>query len=163
MTLDLGFFVTKYAEWISHTTPDIRTGKPGLVCTSTFQSVGGQSLGDPLIEYYRLLLWTASLLYLAMNWEIRPQDVSAHETALLKMKKLINACGNKVVRLLDELCHPGAIHRMPPSLRKQLFLVVVGVGLSATYMVKESQNFSVSAQFEVEKYTVTKPSNTSIT
>lgn len=143
-TINLDFLATEYADWISHNIPGIPTSKLGLLCTSTFQSIAGYGLGDSFVKNFRLLLLTTSLLYIAMNREIYPQDVPVHETALRNLRKLINASGKKVVLRLDELCHPGAINNMAISLQKQLFLVIIGVCLSATYLIKESQRFTVS-------------------
>jgi hypothetical protein len=158
-TINLDFLAT---DWISHTTPGMPTSKLGLLCTPAFQSVAGGGLGDSFVKNFRLLLWTTSLLYIAINGEVHPQDALAHETALRNLKRLINACGKRVVLRLDELCHPGAINNMPGSLQKQLFLVIIGVCLSATYMIKESQKFLVCLHLELGKCTVSQSSNANI-
>ncbi|PMD15912.1 hypothetical protein NA56DRAFT_663425 [Hyaloscypha hepaticicola] len=111
--INLDFLAAEYANWISHTTPSMPTSKLGLLCTPAFQSVAGGGLGDSFVKNFRLLLWITSLLYIAMNGEVDPQDAPAHEAALRNLKKLINACGKRVVLRLDELCHPGAINNMP--------------------------------------------------
>jgi hypothetical protein len=150
-TINLDFLATEYADWISHTTQGMPTSKLGLLCTPAFQSVAGGGLGDSFVKNFRLLLWTTSLLYIAMNGEVDPQDAPAHEAALRNLKKLINACGKRVVLHLDVLCHPGAINNMPVSLQKQLFLVIIGLCLSATYMVKASQRFLIYLHLELKK------------
>jgi hypothetical protein len=142
-TINLDFLAIEYAHWISHTTPGMPTSKLGLLCTPAFQSAAGCGLGDSFVKNFRLLLWTTSLLYMAMNG-----DAPAHETALRNLKKLINAYGKRVVLRLDELCHPSSINNMPVSLQKQLFLVIIGVCLSATYMGEESQKFLVCLHFD---------------
>jgi len=142
-TLNLDFLAANYANWISHATSDIPTSKLGLLCTSDFQSIAGHGLGDDFVKDFRFLLWTTSLFYTAMTGTAHPKDEPAYTTALCNLEMSIVSCGNRVVRYLDRLCHPGVIKNMPPAQCKQLFLVVIGMCLCASYMIERSERVTV--------------------
>lgn len=143
-TLDLDFLAADYAGWISHATSSIPTSKLGLLCTSDFQSIAGHGLGDDFVKDFRFLLGATSLFYTAMSRITHPKDETVYTTALCNLEKLIGSRGNRVVRRLDQLCHPGVIKNMPPAQCKLLFLVVIGMCLSASYMFEKSERVAVS-------------------
>lgn len=141
--LDLDFVTINYADWMSHDTSGIPTSKLGLLCTSGFQSIAGHGLGNEFIRSFRFLLWTTSLFYTATSKITGSNDGSAYATALCNLEELISCCGNRVVRRLDQYCHPGVINSMHPAQRKQLFLVIVGMCLSTSYMFEKIERLTV--------------------
>ena len=144
----------EYADWISHNAPSTPTSKLRFLCTSAFQSIAGYGLGHSFIKDFRLLLWITSLFYIAMNKEIFSQNTAAHETALKSLRRLINACGGRAVLRLDELCHPRTMNNMSVNLQIQLFLVIIGVCLSAAYRIKDGQRLWVCLRLEQGKPSV---------
>lgn len=85
---------------------------------------------DFSISDFRLLVWTTTLVYTARcNHHEDPRQIKA----LCNLKKFRNWCGENVVNALDGLCRPQSIKKLNIQQLKLLFLVVIGVCLSATY------------------------------
>jgi hypothetical protein len=129
--ITLDFLAQDFAAWIEHSNSGIATSKLGLLFTSDFQVTASGILEDLPIIDFRLLVWTTTLAYTARCHD--GEDYHWQIEVLCNLKKFRNRCGEKVVSKLDKLCRPLSIRRLTIQQRKLLFLVVIGVCLSATY------------------------------
>jgi hypothetical protein len=144
--LSIDVLATEYADWISNTN-DVSnqlTSKVGLLCSSMFQSIAGQGLGNDFVTEFRLLLWTTTLFYQTITVNKHISDTATHTAVLRNLVFIINTCGKSVVCRLNTLCLPGTINNMCRSDQKRLFLLILGICLSVTYLVEESDNYLVS-------------------
>src|ERR1700744_4899984 len=83
--LSLSDLATSYADWISdsNNASNQLTCKVGLLCSSMFQNVAGQGwLGDELVAYFRLLLWTTTHFYLQMRENEHISDIRTNTVVL---------------------------------------------------------------------------------
>jgi hypothetical protein len=143
-------FASGYADWISDTknTSNQLPSKVGLLCSSLFQSIAGEGLGDGFVREFRLLLWTTTIFYMTMRANKLFPDEISRIAVLRNLVSAINACGRKVVHHLDRLCLPGTIYNMRTSDQKKLFLLILGMCLSTTYLAEEIDNYLVSNTLE---------------
>lgn len=131
--ITIDFLAQDFAAWIARLNSGVAASKLGLLCISDFQVTAAGVLKDISINDFRLLVWTTTLVYTA-----RCRDGEEHHQqieALCNLKKFMNRCGENVVNELDRLCRPHSIQQLAPLQCKLLFLVVIGVCLSATYTI----------------------------
>jgi len=142
----LDLLAAGYADWILDTndTSNQLTSNVGLLCSSMFQSIAGQGLGNDFIKEFRLLLWTTTLFSLTMRANKHILNKMVHTIVSKNLVRIINACGKKVVHFLNGFCQPETINNMHRSDQKCLFLLILGICLSITYLIEESDNFLVS-------------------
>jgi hypothetical protein len=123
-----------FAHWISHSNLGLAYSKLGVLCSSNFQVIAGEILGDSFVKHFRLLIWTTTLAYTAHT--TNSCSTQRQNEALCKLKKLRDSYGDKVVQNLDRICRPQDIQKFSKIKRKLLFLVIVGVCLTATYTLE---------------------------
>lgn len=130
---NIDFLARDFANWISRSNSGIAASKLGLLCTRDFQVAASSILEDSFIKDVRLLIWTTTLAYTAQG--LGSKSSQQQNEALSNLKRFRNSRGDRVVRSLDRLCRPQNIQHSSPLQRKLLFLVILGVSLSATYTV----------------------------
>jgi hypothetical protein len=143
--LSLGDLAAGYADWISdgNNASNQLTCKVGILCSSMFQKVAGQWLGDEFVVYFRLLLWTTTHFYPRMREDKHISDIRTNPVVLKNLVLVINACGKKVVQRLNRLCLPARIKDMNGDDRKRLFLLLLGMCQSVSYLAEESEDYLV--------------------
>ena len=142
-TFSLDFLAADVANWITHAESGISTSKLSLLCASQFQEIADQSLGDAFIRDFRLLVWTTTLAHSAMNSGAPSELDLTCNLALSNLRILVHSYGERVVPHLENWCRPQSLRRLSIEQRKILFLIVIGMCLSATYTPMASEMSSV--------------------
>jgi hypothetical protein len=133
LEITLDFLARDFAAWISHSDSGVAASKLGLLCISDFQGIAAGVLKDFSVSDFRLLVWTTILVYTARYRD--GEDDHGQIEALCNLKKFRNWCGENVINKLDRLCRPQSLQQLTTLQCKLLFLVVIGVCLSATYSI----------------------------
>ena len=126
-----------------HAESGISTSKLSLLCASQFQEIAGQSLGDAFIRDFRLLVWTTTLAHSAMNSGALSEADPTYNLALSNLRILVHLYGGRVVPHLENWCRPQSLRKLSIEQHKLLFLIVIGMCLSATYTPMANEMSSV--------------------
>jgi hypothetical protein len=137
--LSLEFLATDIANWITHTNSGIAVGKVDLLCSVTFQELAGGALGHEFIRHFRLVLWITTLSQTAKHNTTFLAQTQAMDT----LERWLHFYGKNVVLHLDTKCRAHSIRKLSGEECKALFLVIIGMCLSATYAHPARNNSTV--------------------
>jgi hypothetical protein len=118
------------SQWIAEPAARLPTSILNLMCTPVFQGLAKDHFGDGFIKGFRLLIWATMLLNSAT---IKPENL-AHIQAEKNLKSLINFLGRGVISDVDRLCKYSKMKSQSSEQRLLLFIVLIGLCLSASYI-----------------------------
>jgi hypothetical protein len=118
------------SQWIAESGTGFPTSKLNLLCGPVFQGLAKDHFGDNFINGFRLLIWATMLLNSAT---IKPGK-SAHIQAEKNLKSLVNFLGQAIILEVDRLCKHSKMKTQSSEQRLLLFLVIIGLCLSASYI-----------------------------
>lgn len=127
--LSLDILTADIANWITRTSSGIAVGKVDLLCSSVFQNLAGQALGHEFIRNFRQVLWLTTLAHTAT----RNRILHTQTQTMDNLENWLHFYGENVVLQLDQHCRAHCIRKLSLMKRKALFLVIIGMCLSATY------------------------------
>ena len=122
--------VSDISQWITKSGTGSPTSKLNLLCSPVFQGLAGHHFSNDFIENFRFLIWTTMLLNSAT---VQPGQL-AHVQAKKNLKSLVNFYGQAVVLEVDKHCKSSNMRNHSSEQRMVLFIVVIGLCLSASYI-----------------------------
>jgi len=128
------------SRWIAGQGTGFQTSKLNLLCGPVFQGLAQGHFRDHFIKSFRLLIWATTLL----NSATVQTEQLVHVQAEKSLKRLVNFYGHAVISEADVLCKYSNMRSQSSEQRLLLFLVLIGLCLSASHIPPGCDGFRVS-------------------